>query len=83
MLTVKLLQEMAQDIARLLLKRFRSEHEQVECSISASRMNQGVRVELTGVLSTGEVLFAIQSDLYSVCLDESMELNQKVKLYRA
>jgi len=82
-LTVKLLQEMAQDIARLLLQRFKAEDEQVEINLTAERMDGGVRVDLKGMLPSGEVLFAIQSDLYSAWLEEPIELSQKITLYRA
>lgn len=82
-LSIKQLQEMARDIGRLLLKRIRMDNGQVELVISATRMDDGVRVNVQGVLPGGEVLFAIQSDLYSAWLEEPVELNQKITLYRS
>lgn len=77
------LQEMARDIGRLLLKRIRMDNGQVELMVSATRLDEGVRVNVKGVLPDGEVLFVIQSDLYSAWLEESVELNQKITLYRS
>ena len=81
-LTVETLKKMTGDIADVLLKRAENQHEKVELHVTATSLDGGVSVQIEATTATGQVLFAVQADLYGRWLETATELNLRSVVFK-
>lgn len=74
-LTLDTLQQMAEEIAAVLMKRAENRHQQVELQVKASHVESGVCVQIDASTADGQMLFAIQAQLHGAWLGSVSELN--------